>query len=126
MVRHRSRDRGEGTEFTSQAILKWAKDNGVEWHCIDPGRPQRNGTIESFNGSLRDECLNEKLFDSLADPRRKLAPWRYHHNNARPHSSPGGRAPAEARQALDQTKGAAPDALAAPDHDPYRPQELSS
>lgn len=47
-----------GTEFTSKAILKWANDNGVEWHYIDPGKPQQNGYIESFNGSLRDECLN--------------------------------------------------------------------
>ena len=46
-----------GTEFTSKAILKWANDNGVEWHYIDPGKPQQNGYIESFNGSLRDECL---------------------------------------------------------------------
>jgi transposase InsO family protein len=48
-----------GTEFTSKAILKWANDNGVEWYYIDPGKPQQNGYIESFNGSLRDECLNE-------------------------------------------------------------------
>ena len=58
-----------GTEFTSKAILKWANDNGVEWHYIDPGKPQQNGYIESFNGSLRDECLNEEIFDSLADAR---------------------------------------------------------
>lgn len=44
-----------GTEFTSKAILKWANENGVEWHDIDPGKPQQNGFIESFNGSLRDE-----------------------------------------------------------------------
>jgi len=50
-----------GTEFTSKAILKWANDNGVEWHYIDPGKPQQNGYIESFNGSLRDECLNEEI-----------------------------------------------------------------
>ena len=52
-----------GTEFTSNAILKWATDNKVEWHYIDPGKPQQNGYIESFNGSLRDECLNEEIFD---------------------------------------------------------------
>lgn len=46
-----------GTEFTSKAILKWANENGVEWHYIDPGKPQQNGDIESFNGSLRDERL---------------------------------------------------------------------
>jgi len=52
----------------------------------DLGEPQQNASIESFNGSLRDEHLNEELFDRLADARRKLAVWRYHCNNARPHS----------------------------------------
>jgi len=66
-----------GTEFTSRAILEWAGKNKVECHYIDPGKPQQNGFIESFNGSLRDELLNEELFDSLADARRKLAIWRY-------------------------------------------------
>jgi transposase InsO family protein len=56
-----------GTEFTSKAILKWANENSVEWHYIDPGKPQQNSYIESFNGSLRHECLNEEIFDSLAD-----------------------------------------------------------
>ena len=65
---------GNGTEFTSKAILKWAIANRVEWHYIDPGKPQQNGYIESFDGSLRDECLNAEIFDSLADARRKLAP----------------------------------------------------
>jgi len=62
-----------GTEFTSRIILQWASRNKVEWHYIDPGKPQQNGFIESFNGSLRDELLNEELFDNLADARRKLA-----------------------------------------------------
>ncbi len=66
-----------GTEFTSRAILKWANDNGVEWHYIDPGKPQQNAFIGSFNGSLQDELLNEEMFDSLDDARRKLALWRY-------------------------------------------------
>jgi putative transposase len=48
-----------GTEFTRKAILKWANENGVEWHYIDPSKPQQNGYIESFNGGLRDQCLNE-------------------------------------------------------------------
>jgi len=78
-----------GTEFTSRAILEWAGKNKVEWHYIDPGKPQQNGFIEPFNGSLRDELLNEELFDSLADARRKLAVWRYDYNNVRPHSSLG-------------------------------------
>ena len=114
-----------GTEFTSKAILKWANENGVEWHYIDPGKPQQNGYIESFNGSLRDECLNEEIFDSLADARRKLALWRYDYNNVRPHSSLGNRSPAKARRALAQSEGSAPGALAQPETDHYQPQGLS-
>ncbi len=56
---------------------------------IDPGKPQQNGDIESFNGSLRDECLNEEIFGIPADARRKLALWRYDYNNVRPYSSLG-------------------------------------
>ena len=109
-----------GTEFTSTAILKWAGDTGVAWHYIDPGKPQQNGLIESFNGSLRDECLNEEIFDSLADARQKLAIWRYDYNNVRPHSSLGNLTPAEARRALEQSDGNAPGALAQPETDDYQ------
>ncbi|WP_152563476.1 IS3 family transposase [Palleronia rufa] len=114
-----------GTEFTSKAILKWANDNKVEWHYIDPGKPQQNGYIESFNGSLRDECLNEEIFDSLDDARRKLGLWRYDYNNVRPHSSLGNQTPAEARRALEQSEGSAPGALAQPETDVYQPKGLS-
>ncbi len=114
-----------GTEFTSKAILKWAKDNKVEWHYIDPGKQQQNGYIRSFNGSLRDECLNEEIFDSLADARRKLALWRYDYNHISPHSSLGNQTPADARRALEQSEGNAPDALAQPETDNYQPQGLS-
>ncbi len=114
-----------GTEFTSKAILKWANENGVEWHYIDPGKPQQNGYIESCNGSLRDECLNEEIFDSLADARRTLALWRYDYNNVRPHSSLGNKTPAEARRALEQSEGSAPGALARPETENYQTQGLS-
>ncbi|MEO1346993.1 MAG: IS3 family transposase [Pseudomonadota bacterium] len=116
-----------GTEFTSRAILKWANDNKVEWHYIDPGKPQQNAFIESFNGSLRDECLNEEMFDSLDDARRKLALWRYDYNNVRPHASLGNKTPAEARRTLEQFEGSAPDALAQNDNEKYGKQtcELS-
>jgi putative transposase len=114
-----------GTEFTSTAILKWAGDTGVAWHYIDPGKPQQNGLIESFNGSLRDECLNEEIFDSLADARQKLALWRYDYNNVRPHSSLGNKTPAEARRALEQSDSAATDALAQPETDDYQQARLS-
>ena len=114
-----------GTEFTSTAILKWASDTGVAWHYIDPGKPQQNGLIESFNGSLRDECLNEEIFDSLADARRKLALWRYDYNTVRPHSSLGNKTPAQARRALEKFKGTAPGALAQPETDDYQQARLS-
>lgn len=84
-------------EFTSRAILSCADRNGVDWHYIDPGKPQQNAFIESFNGSQRDELLNEKLFDTLDDARRKLALWRYDYNNVRPHPSLGNRTPKQAR-----------------------------
>ena len=75
---------------------------------IDPGKSQQNAFIASFNRSLRDEFLNEELFDSLADARRKLAVWRYDYNNVRPHSSLGNRTPAAEisnRQTLVMTEG---------------------
>ena len=111
-----------GTEFTSRAILKWAGDNDVDWHYIDPGKPQQNGFIESFNGSLRDELLNEEIFDTLDDARRKLALWRYDYNNVRPHSSLENQTPAEARRALEQFEGSAHDALAQTDDEEYETQ----
>ncbi len=109
-----------GTEFTSRAILKWANESDVEWHYIDPGKPQQNGFIESFNGSLRDELLNEEWFDSLDDDRRKLSLWRYDYNNVRPHSSLENQTPAKARRALEQFEGSAHDALAQADNEQYQ------
>ena len=111
-----------GTEFTSRAILKWANENDVEWHYIDPGKPQQNAFIESFNGSLRDELLNEEWFDGLDDARRKLALWRYDYNNVRPHSSLENRTPAEERRALEQFEGSAHDALAQTQNKEYEIQ----
>ena len=109
-----------GTEFTSRAILKWADKNGVDWHYIDPGKPQQNAFIESFNGSLRDELLNEELFDGLDDARRKLAIWRYDYNNVRPHSALNNQTPANARRTLELAEGSAPGALAKSGEDQYR------
>ena len=103
----------------------FTSDTGVAWHYIDPGKPQQNGLIESFNGSLRDECLNEEIFDSLADARQKLALWRYDYNNVRPHSSLENKTPAEARRALEQSEGSAPGALAQPETDYYQQARLS-
>ncbi|MBR0552702.1 transposase [Sphingomonadaceae bacterium LXI357] len=59
---------GNGSEWTSSAILCWSQKGCVEWHHIAPGEPMQNGFVESFNGRLRDECVNETLFRSLAHP----------------------------------------------------------
>jgi putative transposase len=75
-----------GTELASMAILRWSQESGVEWHYIAPGKPQQNAFIESFNGRLRDELLNETLFGSLAHARAALAEWRLDYNTVRPHS----------------------------------------
>jgi putative transposase len=85
-----------GSEFTGRAVEAWAIQHGVQLCFIRPGRPVENGFIESFNGRLRDECLNVEWFSSLADAREKLARWRDHYNTERPHSSLGYRPPAPA------------------------------
>jgi putative transposase len=76
-----------GTELTSNAMLKWTEVNGIEWHFIAPGKPQQNGFMESFNGKMRDECLNEHVFSSLTEAKRLIECWRIDYNTARPHSS---------------------------------------
>jgi putative transposase len=111
--------RDNGTEFTRRAILKWADENTVPWHHIDPGKPQQNAFIESFNGSLRDELLNEEVFDSLDDARRKLALWRYDYNTVRPHSSLANQTTQQARRTLEQFEGSAPGALASDEEAKY-------
>ena len=84
-----------GTEFTSNAILTWADKVKVGWHYIAPGKPNQNAFVESFNGRLRDELLNETLFSSLAHARSVLAKWRADYNHVRPHSSIGWLTPVE-------------------------------
>ena len=74
-----------GTEFTSIAVLKWVRETGIGWHYIAPGKPQQNAFIESFNGKLREECLNETLFSTLAEARKILEIWKEDYNTERPH-----------------------------------------
>jgi putative transposase len=62
------------------AILRWTQEMRIEWHYIAPGKPQQNAFIESFNGRLRDELLNETLFTSLAQVRAVLAEWKRDYN----------------------------------------------
>ena len=96
-----------GTEFTSMAILKWSQDTGIDWHYIAPGKPMQNGFIESFNGSFRDECLNETLFSSLADARVQITLWKEDYNRLRPHSSLGNNTPSEFAMKMALEKQAA-------------------
>ena len=84
-----------GTELTSNAILGWQQEHGVEWHYIAPGKPMQNGFVESFNGRLRDECLNEHLFANLNEARQIIEAWRIDYNTNRPHTSLKGLTPTE-------------------------------
>ena len=84
-----------GRELISNGILKWQEDRKVDWHYIAPGKPMQNGFVESFNGRMRDECLNEQLFDSLRHARNLVAAWRTDFNHHRPHTSLAGLTPAE-------------------------------
>lgn len=105
-----------GTELTSNAILSWAAETKVGWHYIDPGKPTQNAFVESFNGKLRDEFLNETLFTSLGQARFALEDWRRDYNEVRPHSGIGWKTPAECAaefaarraKALELCDGSAP------------------
>ncbi len=69
------------------------RPTGVDWHYIAPGKPQQNGFVESFNGKLRDECLNEEVFANRAEARAVIERWRLDYNHVRPHSAHGGLTP---------------------------------
>ena len=92
-----------GTEFTSTAILAWAEDHRVAWHHIAPGKPTQNGFVESFNGRMRDELLNESLFFGLDHVRQRLAAWTTDYYSAGPHSSIGYQTPAAYATHLNRT-----------------------
>lgn len=87
-----------GTEFTSRALEAWAWHRGVKLDFIHPGRPTENGHIESFNGRLRDECLNVHQFMSLEHAQQIMDAWRNDYNHERPHGSLGHLTPAEYRE----------------------------
>lgn len=82
-----------GTELTSNAILNWCAERGVNWHYIAPGKPMQNGFVESFNGRMRDEFLNETLFHGLGHTRAEVAAWVEDYNTERPHSALGYQTP---------------------------------
>jgi putative transposase len=83
-----------GTEFTSNAILSWSGIHKVDWHYIQPGKPMQNAFVESFNGRMRDELLNECLFFGLDHVRDELSAWITDYNTERPHSALGYLSPA--------------------------------
>ena len=98
-----------GPELTSKALDQWAYERGVQLRFIEPGKPVQNAYIESFNGRLRDECLNEHWFLSVPDARRIVEEWRIDYNRYRPHSSLGNLSPEEFR--TDWTTRLAPAGL---------------
>ncbi|MCL4144477.1 UNVERIFIED_CONTAM: hypothetical protein GTU68_063228 [Idotea baltica] len=84
-----------GPEFISKALDRWAYEHRVEHQFIQPGKPVQNAYVESFNGTMRNECLNEHWFLDLEDARELIEAWRLDYNTERPHSSLGGKPPSE-------------------------------
>ena len=82
-----------GKEFCSRAMLTWAYERGVKLFLIEPGKPNQNAYIESFNGRFRDECLNEHWFTSLQHAKAVIESWRREYNEERPKKSLGGMTP---------------------------------
>ena len=89
-----------GPELTSRHFLSWCEERKIQLIHIQPGRPMQNGHVESFNGRLRDECLNANWFRNLFDAKAKIAAWRDEYNGERPHSSLGYRTPNEFAEIL--------------------------
>lgn len=84
-----------GPEFTSKVLDQWAYEQGIAIDFIKPGKPTQNAHAESFNGRMRDECLNQHWFRSLGEARRLIVAWRHDYNHLRPHGSLDQRTPAE-------------------------------
>jgi len=110
VTRPRSITVDHGTEFQSRALKDWAYRRGVQLDFIRPGKPIENAFIESFNGRLRDECLNVHQFASIADAQVKIEAWRRDYNQRRPHGSLGHLTPTEfiAQRQVMTTADAAP------------------
>jgi putative transposase len=96
-----------GSEFAGRVMEGWSYQHGVRLEFIRPGRPVENGYIESFNGRLRDECLNVETFFDLTDVRDKLERWRQDYNQVRPHSALADRAPEEFARVWQQSSATA-------------------
>jgi len=94
-----------GPELTSRHFLAWCIERKIELVHIQPGKPTQNAYVESFNGRLREECLNVSWFQNLFDAKRKIAAWRKEYNQERPHSSLGYRTPWEYAREMGGEKG---------------------
>ena len=94
-----------GSEFTSRHFDAWACENGISIDFMHPGRPAENGLCESFNGKLRDECMNASWFRTLAEARTVIEQWRKDYNELRPHSALGNPTPNEYVRRLLRWKG---------------------
>ena len=92
-----------GPEFAGQTLDEWAHARGVVLDFIEPGKPVQNAFIESFNGTFRDECLNENWFVSLRDAQGVIEAWRLDYETVRPHSGLHGLTPKEFAEALSAT-----------------------
>ena len=97
-----------GKEFCSRAMLTWAHARGVQLFLIEPGKPNQNAYIESFNGRFRDECLNEHWFTSLRHAQVVIEAWRREYNNERPKKALGGLTPAAYAKSLTEKSGKLP------------------
>jgi putative transposase len=84
-----------GPEFRGLVLDQWSYETGIPLDFIEPGKPQQNGYVESFNGKFRDECLNEHWFSNVAEARDIIEEWRVDYNEVRPHSSLNDKTPAE-------------------------------
>jgi putative transposase len=93
-----------GPEFQSAAVMRWAARNRVHWHFIEPGKPNQNAWIESFNGKFRDGCLNMHAFSDLEEAHTIAAQWRIEYNTIRPHSLLGRVPPSVYAAGLKQRK----------------------
>ncbi len=83
-----------GKEFCGKAMVEWAHARGLDLRLIEPGKPNQNAYVESFNGRFRDECLNEHWFTSLLHARTVIETWRREYNEERPKKALGGLTPA--------------------------------
>ena len=111
-----------GSEFTAKSIREWLPKLGIKTLYIEPGSPWENGYNESFNGRLRDECLNGETFHTLREAQVILEQWRHHYNHIRPHTSLGYKPPAPLARMKEGAFAYAP----APSFMPHQPQKRQS